>query len=180
MKWAIYWGKHWRVFLSSSESFHRTLESWAWVHCWFYMALCMTLGIGQQNVSNIGGLHTLFTTKCISISMGMLSSAIFCQCAKLQFPVTASTCRCPSPVNTLRCNRMRNLSQLPQDGMGRIEGAELGKLHLGRGESQVLVTTVSGILYKLPHGSSPSCHTRTVSCDMQGLPLHLTSWSLCP
>lgn len=85
---------------------------------------------------------------------------VFCQRAKLLFPVTVSTCRCPSPVKAPRCNRMRNPSQFPQDRLGITQGAELGKLHPGRGGRQAPVTTGSGILYKLPRSSSPSCHAR--------------------
>lgn len=95
---------------------------------------------------------------------------LFCQQAKLQIPVMVSTGRCPSLVNAPRCNRMRNPSQFPRDGLDRTEGAELGKLHPGRGGSQALDATVSGILYKLPHSSSSGCHTRTV---------HLVACKVC-
>lgn len=177
---------------------HRTRESWLWACHWLCVALCITMGIGHQVCFSHYFHHPFLTRKIclmfafytISLQLNALErlterecsshvrSPFHSQHAKVIFPVMVSTVRCPDPVNASRCKRMRNP---PERRAVQNSRCWVGKIASRRwripGSGYHRYPT-SGILDKLPHSSSPSCHARYLLKCKVCLCLW-QPWSLC-
>lgn len=121
-------------------------------------------------MSNICILHNLFTTKC---NRKVYWKGILLPCkltlsqpAGKRFPVTVSPVRCPDPVNAARCKRMRNPHREKGCAEQKVQSEE-NHIQEMRIPGSGYHCTVSGILDKFPHSSSPSCHVRyLLTCEV--------------